>query len=126
MNIKPLEENVLAYLDLDITTEELSAATWSMKGGGTPGSDGIAIEMYKAFQDALLPPLLEMFKESLDSGPLPPSLNMPVITLLLKPGKTSTLCGSYRPEVFNRASAKVLQGVRQIISSEAFFPSSKN
>src|SRR4029434_4253480 len=37
-----------------------------------------------------------------------------------------------RPEVFNRGSAtprgsaEVLQGVRQIISSEAFFPSSKN
>ena len=96
LNIKPLEENFLADLDLDITIEELSAATGSMKGGKTPGQDSIPIEIYKAFQDALLPPLLKMYKESLDSGSFPPSLNMAAITLLLKPGKASNLCGPYR------------------------------
>lgn len=32
-----------------------------------------------------------------DSGSLPPTLNIAVITLLLKPGNNSTLWGSYRP-----------------------------
>ena len=64
--------------------------------------------------------------------------------LVLKKKRFVTLCfnlcyyendrqdGSSIPEVFNRGSAtprgsaEVLQGVRQMISSEAFFPSSKN
>jgi len=38
-----------------------------------------------------------MYQESLEHGALPPSLNIVVITLLLKPGKSPTDCGSYRP-----------------------------
>ena len=108
LNIKPLEENFLDDLDLDLTIEELSAATGSMKGGKTPGEDSIPIEIYKAFQETLLPPLLEMYKESLDSGSFPPSLNMAVITLLLKPGKASNLCGSYRPISLLNNDLKIL------------------
>ena len=58
---------MLTDLDLDITNEELSAAIGTMKGGKTPGPDGIPIESYKTFQDVLTPPLLEMYKDSLDS-----------------------------------------------------------
>ena len=49
--------DLLADLNLDITNEELSLAIGKMKRGKTPGSDGIPIEMYKSFQDALIPPL---------------------------------------------------------------------
>lgn len=63
----------------------MSVAINSMKG-----PDGIPIEIYKTFRTKLTPPLLEMYQESLDSGSLPPSLNTAVITLLLKPRKTST------------------------------------
>ncbi len=38
-----------------------------------------------------------MYQESLNTGALPPSLNTAMITLLLKPGKMPTDCGSYRP-----------------------------
>lgn len=49
-----------------------------------------------------------MFNESLDNGSLPSSLNMAAITLLLKPGKTSTQCGSYRPTPLLNNDLKVL------------------
>lgn len=67
LNIRPLKESFLADLNVDITTEELSAAISTMKVGKTPGPDGIPIEIYKVFQDALLPPLLETYKKSLGS-----------------------------------------------------------
>ena len=54
LSINPLEENMLTDLDLDITNEELSVAIGTMKGGKTPGLDGIPIDMYKTFQDAVM------------------------------------------------------------------------
>lgn len=80
LDIRPLEP--LDSLEVNITTEELSGAISCMKGGKTPGPDGIPIEIFKLFQDTLIPPMLEMFKEALDTGSLPPSLNMALITLL--------------------------------------------
>lgn len=79
-----------------------------MKGGKTPGPDGIPIEILKTFQDTLIPPMLEMYEEALDTGSVPPSLNMAVVTLLLKPGKVSTLCGSYRPISLHNNDLKIL------------------
>lgn len=72
------------------------------------GPDGIPIEIYKTFQTKLTPPLLERYQESLDSGSLPPSLNTAVITLLLKPRKISTLCGTYRPISLLNNDLKIL------------------
>src|SRR4029434_10360968 len=48
------------------------------------------------------------YKEPLDSGSFPPSLNMAAITLLLKPGKASNLCGSYRPISLLNNDLKIL------------------
>ncbi len=43
---------------------ELSIAIDSIKGGKTPGPDGIPIEVYKMFKHRVMLPLLEMFMES--------------------------------------------------------------
>lgn len=95
-------------MELELKAEELSLALDNMKGGETPGPDGIPIEIYKIFRTKLIPPLIEMYHESLRSGSLPPSLNTAVITLLLKPGKTPTLCGSYRPISLLNNDLKIL------------------
>ena len=108
LDFMPLKEDSQATLELDLNDEELSLAISGMKGGKTPGPDGIPIEIYKTFRSKLIPPLLEMYKESLDNGSLPLSLNTAVITLLLKPGKTSTLCGSYRPISLLNNDLKIL------------------
>lgn len=49
-----------------------------------------------------------MYKESFDNGSLPPSLNTAIISLLLKPGKTPTQCGSYRPISLLNNDLKIL------------------
>ena len=107
LDFVPQKEDSQAALELDLEAEELSAAIGSIKRGETPGPDGIPIEIYKTFRTKLIPPLFEMYRESLDSGSLPP-LNRTVITLLLKPGKTPTLCGSYRPISLLNNDLKIL------------------
>lgn len=49
-----------------------------------------------------------MYQESLENGTLPPSLNRAVITLLLKPRKSPTDCGSYRPISLLNNDLKIL------------------
>lgn len=58
----------------DITILEVSAAIDLIKGGKSPGSDGIPIEIYKTFQHKLITPLKEMFKDSLHNEILPRDL----------------------------------------------------
>jgi len=98
----------MGLLELNPGVEELSEAIASLKGGKIPGSDGIPIEIYKIFKAKLIPPLLKMFEESFDRGSFPPSLNNALITLLLKPGKPSTQCGSYRPISLLNNDLKIL------------------
>lgn len=80
----------------DITVEELLRAIKSINSGKAPGPDGLPIEFYKTFQKQLLILLLNMFKESLNNGIVPPTLRLATVTLILKPGKTPTNCSSYR------------------------------
>lgn len=83
-------------LDKRLTVDELSEAVCNMKSGKTPDPEWIPIEIYKLFPDKLLPPLLEMFEESYESGTLPPTLRTALITLIPKPGRPPTERGSYR------------------------------
>lgn len=82
INIPKISEVIKGELEKDITLVEWSVAIDSIKGGKTPGPDGIPIEVYKMFKHRLMPPLLEMFKESFHNGILPTSLRGALITLL--------------------------------------------
>lgn len=55
-----LNEEHLGPLELDLGAQEVSEAIASLKGGKTPGPDGIPIELYKIFKTKLIPPLLDM------------------------------------------------------------------
>ena len=85
-----VDKEFLGRLDRNLETGEISEAISGLGGGKTPGPDAIPIEIYKIFKSKLIPPLLDMYKESFDGGSLPPSLNKAIISLLLKPGKTPT------------------------------------
>lgn len=82
IHIPKISEIIKGELEKAVTFVELSTAIDSMKGGKTPGPDGIPIEVYKMFKHRLMPALLEMFKESFHSGILPTSLRGALITLL--------------------------------------------
>lgn len=103
-----LNEEHLGPLELDLGAQEVSEAISSLKGGKTPGPDGIPIELYEIFKTKLLPPLLDLYRESFGRGSLPPSLNTAIITLLFKPGKPSTQCGFYRPISLLNNDLKIL------------------
>ncbi len=108
LDFKSTDLGFMVSLEDDLRSGELFEAIISMKGGKAPGPDGIPIELYKVFHHKLICPLLDMYQESLNNGALPPSLNTAVITLLLKPGKTPTDCGSYRPISLLNNDLKIL------------------
>ena len=108
LSFASLDDDSVKSLDLELLAEDLSLAISCMKGGKSPGPDGIPIEIYKIFKDKLIPPLLDMYNESLEKGSLPPSLNMAEISLLLKPGKPSSMCTSYRPISLLNNDLKIL------------------
>lgn len=111
IDIPKLDDNAQKELNLPISMSELSEAIDSMKGGKTPGPDGIPIDIYKTFKGMLLAPLLEMCEESLEKGELPSTLRTALITLILKPGKLSTKCESYRPISLINNDAKIIAKV---------------
>lgn len=97
IHIPKISEVIKEELEKDITLVELSLAIDSIKGGKTPGPDGLPIEVYKMFKHRLMPALIEMFKDAFRNGILPASLRGALITLLPKPGENQitdvkTLC----------------------------------
>lgn len=103
-----LTEDLKDELDSGLTVEELSQAIQNINSGKVPGPDGLPIEFYKTFRQKLLTPLLNMYNESYQNETLPPSLRLAIITLILKPGKSSTECSSYRPISLLGADTKIL------------------
>uniref|UniRef100_A0A8C9X250 Reverse transcriptase domain-containing protein n=1 Tax=Sander lucioperca TaxID=283035 RepID=A0A8C9X250_SANLU len=108
LQFQVLTEEARKELDNDITEQELLQAIKSVNSGKVPGPDGLPIEFYKTFRKHLLIPLLNMFNESFDIGNLPPTLRLATITLILKPGKASTDCSSYRPISLMGVDTKIL------------------
>lgn len=79
-----------------------------MKSSKSPGPDKIPIEIYTIFQSKLIPPMLDMYQEAFIKGSFPPLLNTAIISLLPKPGKPITHCGSYRPTSLINNDLKIL------------------
>ena len=107
--------------------EEIGLAIDTLDGTKAPGLDGYMGIFYKTYKELLIPQLIEMYAEALDTGILPPTFWEAVVILLLKPGKDPLLCGSYRPlsllNYENKILAKVLSTrlsllLDQIISPE--------
>ncbi len=68
-----------------------------MNKGKSPGIDGIPIKLYTTFWSDLGPLMLDMIHFSVTQGSFHPSINIAVISFLLKKDKDLTSCSSYRP-----------------------------
>lgn len=111
LSIPTLEEMVKEKLDSPIKKEELFEALSHMNGGKASGPSGLLIDIYKRFGEKLVPPLFDMLVESIEAEHLPPSLSNALITLILKPDKPHTKCGSYRPISLINSDAKIIAKV---------------
>ncbi len=67
-----------------------------MNKGKSPGIDGIPIELYTTFWSDFGHLMLDMIHVSVTQGSFHPSVNIAVISLLLKKDKDPTSCCSYR------------------------------
>jgi hypothetical protein len=67
-----------------LTEIEINDCIKSLKDNRSPGSDGLISEVYKSFNDQLIPFILAMFQEPIEKGKLPASLKQGVITLYRK------------------------------------------
>lgn len=89
------EQNKL--LTATITEKEISKAISDLKSNKMPGADGYPTEWYKTFREILVPLLKNCFNQVLRGGETPKSWRQAVISVIPKPGKDKTECGSYRP-----------------------------
>ena len=70
--------------------EEVKKAIKDPQAEKSQGDDGLLAESYKTFSDLLAPKLLEVFKDALERGSLPDSMQSAIITLIyIKDGPTT-------------------------------------
>jgi len=76
-------------LNNPILEEEIRMSILSLKSNKSPGPDGVCIEIYKSTLDIILPFLLSLFNEILDTGNFPLQWSESIITPIHKKGDKS-------------------------------------
>ena len=79
-----------------------------MSSGKSPGDDGLPTYFYEEFVDLIAPKLVIVFKDAIERGTMPESMQSAVITLIHKKGKDAQICGNYRPVSLINVDAKIL------------------
>jgi len=100
-------EDSKAHLERPLSNQELLNALKDMKGGKSPGIDGIPVDFYKEFWSVLGEDLLSVLNESLTEGSLPLSCRRAVITLLPKKGSLQEI-KNWRPISLLCSDMKIL------------------
>ena len=121
LNMPTICEESKNILENPVTAEELNMAIQTLQSGKSPGTDGFPSEFYKKFSTHLIPHMLNMYNESLESGVLPQSLKEASISLILKKNKNPSHCKSYRPISLLNVDVKILAKVLAL-RLERFLP----
>ena len=80
----------------------------SFSNNKSPGNDGITIEFYRHFWDAISLPLIQCFNFSYDHGELSNSQRQAIICLLEKAGKDRQYIKNWRPISLLNVDYKIL------------------
>uniref|UniRef100_A0A803J4H2 Reverse transcriptase domain-containing protein n=1 Tax=Xenopus tropicalis TaxID=8364 RepID=A0A803J4H2_XENTR len=94
-------------LTAEITEDEVKAAIDCLAKKKAPGPDGLTAEFYKKFKDQLAPVLVEVFRDCLEGGILPPSMRESSLILLSK-GKDPQRVENWRPIALLNTDRKLL------------------
>uniref|UniRef100_A0A803J534 Reverse transcriptase domain-containing protein n=1 Tax=Xenopus tropicalis TaxID=8364 RepID=A0A803J534_XENTR len=94
----------------DILEDEVRKAIDQLKLKKAPGPDGLTAEFYKTFKDLLAPILVEVFRDCLGGGILPPSMRLSSLVLLSK-GKDPSEVKNWRPIALLNTDRKLLAKV---------------
>uniref|UniRef100_A0A803K3T5 Reverse transcriptase domain-containing protein n=1 Tax=Xenopus tropicalis TaxID=8364 RepID=A0A803K3T5_XENTR len=108
LNLPRLTDEQKISLEADLTLTELNEAIDMFPTRKAAGPDGLTIEIYKRFKEAIAPHLLQMFNYAISSSSLPQSLYEASIVLLSKPGKDPTQLDAYRPISLLTTDIKIL------------------
>uniref|UniRef100_A0A803SUI6 Reverse transcriptase domain-containing protein n=1 Tax=Anolis carolinensis TaxID=28377 RepID=A0A803SUI6_ANOCA len=94
-----------------VSEKEIEEVIDKLKGGKTPGMDGLGPEYYKKFKLMLVPKFKELYNRIMAGEQIPPSWQESRIILILKPNKDPTDPGSYRPISLINQDAKILTAI---------------
>ncbi|PIK36905.1 pol-like protein [Apostichopus japonicus] len=83
--------------DGPLDLEECFSALSSMKNDKAPGSDGLTANFYKKFWHIIGQVVINSLNSGFQEGALTAEQSRGIITVILKPGKDSTLLKNYRP-----------------------------
>lgn len=101
----------LEVLEGEITTFELCSVLKSMANGNAPGPGGLTVSYYRVFSDTLIPCLAAYANSISNGGALRSETFHAHITVLPKPGKDPSACGSYRLISLLKIDAKLFAKV---------------
>ena len=94
--------------ETELTCDELFDAVMTLRGGRTPGSDGLSLEFYKKFFKLLSPFMLSMYEQSFKDGKLPLSARRGLLSLIPKRGKDPKYIKNKRPLAILNYDYKIL------------------
>ncbi len=79
-----LSESEKNICERDIGIEEIKEAIKQTKKNKSPGSDGLTHEFYQTFVETVAPILWKVYRSMEESGVMPESMGLGVITILYK------------------------------------------
>ncbi len=85
------------YLEAPLSLEELHVSLEGLRGGRSPGLDGLPPELYLEIWDLVGVRMLSSFDFAIEHGAFHRDQKTSLISLLLKKGKDPLDCSSYRP-----------------------------
>ena len=111
LGLPKLTDKQRDFLDLDITIEEIKGVIRALPSSKALGPDGFTGEFFKSFATELASPLLEVYKEALEGGVLPPTLRQALISLVPKKGKDLDECKNYHPISLMQIDVKIISKI---------------
>ena len=116
-----MTNNQSVELEGNLTIEELSSASKSMKNNKSPGIDGFQAEFYKVFWNKLKFVILRAPNSGYDNGEISSSLKQCIISCIPKGNKPRNLLKNWRPiflsVVYKRNSLAIANRLKTVLNT---------